>query len=226
MLLTTIPFSGFYCSDHGAELDRVIEYETEYLSELGASDDLCVKIADLIMSETDWQKVHLGYAKLYASAFADYFNKWLAENYRFKIKLEFESLESPQCYNYSTDRIFCTLSENDAKALHHFAIKYHKEALQQAVADRFTSYDGFISSYPNTLEAWPDDVTQWDCNQLGTLLACLWELAKDEQNLHEWELLENERGNGVIDDLIWSNLDDKAVQYIDAMRDTLEKKQA
>ena len=54
-------------------------------------------------------------------------------------------------------------------------------ALRHAIKERFTSRSGFISSYPNNLEAWNSDPLTWDHNELGTLLVAL--LSEDEN----WE---------------------------------------
>ena len=70
---TTIPFSGFYCSYHSDELDRVLEQMTE--------DDSCHQIPLVdgageslkLWEHINWSKVHLGYAKIYAENFCSWF---------------------------------------------------------------------------------------------------------------------------------------------------------
>lgn len=50
----------------------------------------------------------------------------------------------------------------------------------KAIKKRFTSYDGFISFYSNRIEDWLDKpLTEWDHNELGTLLYALWDSDDD-----------------------------------------------
>ena len=220
MQLTTIPFSGFYNSIHDSELDRVIEYETEYLSENGASNDLCIKIAELIYDQTDWQKAHKDYAHIYTGAWIDALNDYLKTEHKFTIKAEFESLQSPKFYNFETDRIFCTIEEKYVKALYAFAMKYHRDAFINLCEKRFTSYDGFISSYPADHNEWPRNLAEWDHNQVGILLELWGSIALVDAP--EWELMEDASCNGLIDACIWDNLDKQAIKYVDAMREKFE----
>jgi hypothetical protein len=152
-LSTSIPFSGFYNSFHDAELDSALEQT--FSDNIGEPRDALVQKAfDLV----DWRKAHTEYAKQYAECFAI--------EYGLKT-LKFEELSSPREYNFTTDRIFCEIALSEVKAIFKAV---DKEALKQALKDNFTSYDGFISYYSNDLEDWPEDLEEWDHNQVGILI--------------------------------------------------------
>lgn len=208
MQLTTIPFSGFYNSMHDDALTREIDYFIEKLANYDVPNDTLCRISNLFYCDVNWQKAHKGYAKEYAEAF----KTWIADFVELP-SLTFESLDSPKFYNYSTDRIFCAISESDAKKLYDYVIHNHASAFESLIADRFTSCDGFVSSYPNHLDDWPDLVKEWDHNQLGILFECL-AIAEDLQQV---ELMEDASGNGALSDLIWDNLPQKTVEYLNAI---------
>ena len=183
-LIINIPFSGFYETRWNDGLDGVEAYTVEALEEEHKTGN----IADLI-----WQCAN--YYKSYqhvADAFVDYFNDYIKEEYELDLDLKFESMTSPREYNYDTDRIFCYITPENVQKLFDAT---STPALRQAIAERFTSRSGFISSYPNRLEDWDADPTTWDHNQLGTLLVALLADAED----YEWEIWESMSDRNVFD---------------------------
>jgi hypothetical protein len=183
-LIINIPFSGFYETRWNDGLDGVEAYTVEALEEEHKTGN----IADLI-----WQCAN--YYKSYqhvADAFVDYFNDYIKEEYELDLDLKFESMTSPREYNYDTDRIFCYITPENVQKLFDAT---STPALRQAIAERFTSRSGFISSYPNRLEDWDADPTTWDHNQLGTLLVALLADAED----YEWEIWERMSDRNVFD---------------------------
>ena len=150
---TTLPFSGFYNSLHDSQLD--------YALETIFSNDRCdvyKSLMDKAFESIDWQSVHKHYSKDYVKAFANEFNL---------STLVFEDLDSPKYYNYATDRIFCKIELSEIQDIFN---RVDKIELNKHIKQRFTSCDGFISHYKNSLEAWPSDLAEWDHNQVGTLL--------------------------------------------------------
>jgi hypothetical protein len=84
------------------------------------------------------------YCEAYVNAFAE----------KFDLDLEFEQLESPKQYNYSTDRIFVSIPLRQINKIRKEVEKNKK--WPQYIKENFTSYDGFSSNYENdsTHEEW------------------------------------------------------------------------
>lgn len=150
---TTLPFSGFYHSSHSELLDSTLHYM--FADETGNTN---VELTDRAFSNVNWTKVHEEYAKIYAENFAGMFNLET---------LAFKDLVSPKYYNYETDRLFCEISLDEVASIYE---KVDKNRLRALIKEKFTSYDGYISFYPNDLHEWPYDLKDWDHNHIGTLL--------------------------------------------------------
>ena len=103
--------------------------------------------------------------------------------------LEFDSLDSPEYYNFSTDRIFAKISLENAQALLN---NVDKDRLKEVCKEHFTSYDGFISHYDTDWKQW-GEIQDWDHNQLGALLESFLDEDIEEQI---YEVL---RSNGYIE---------------------------
>lgn len=143
--IAQLPFTGFYETIHGDKIDCDIEY---YLNGESWPDDI----------EIDFKRFKNDYSIEYVNRFAsDYDIKGMT----------FESMQSPQFYNYSTDRIFINISEQTLKDI---IRRTCPDILKTVIKERFTSYDGFASFYPNNLKEWSEHVQDWDHNQLGALL--------------------------------------------------------
>ena len=163
-MLTTIPFQGFYESIFEQGLDNVEEYLLDPLAEEYQTTPKIV--AEALYYATDYRKAYIDVAK----AYVDEFNDYLKSEHNLDLDLVFESLDSPKEYNFATDRIFCTISEENVRKLRSAV---PDDELRIAIKSRFTSRSGFISSYPNDLDDWDPDVTAWDHNEIGTLLETL-----------------------------------------------------
>ena len=200
---TTIPFSGFYESDH----DSLLDSELEQLFSDQNGDPL--PSAGDSWEHIDWRKVHTAYANEYT----EQFNALLSDAVKFPVNLKLTELSSPRSYNFTTDRIFCTVSQRAVKALYKLA---DKAALNTLIADKFTSYDGFMSYYENTLAAWPSNPLGWDANQIGTLIESVFFQFFDRSD--SWEIMEGARGNGVIDSLLYDALDAEGRAILEAER--------
>ena len=155
-LEATIPFQGFYESIHGINIDEAIESFFQ-------DDEGNYHIPDNFWEKVDYKKIHLAYSKLYTESFFEHLKN------EFDLELnsyEFSAAESPRFYNYETDRIFVSISLEDAEKILNIV---DKNELNDLIKERFTSHDGFISHYPNSLSEWPESVSEWDLNQIGTL---------------------------------------------------------
>ena len=181
-MLTTIPFAGFYGSKYSGELDHVQERFVEYEVEKnpGLNPD--------IPNEALWHCADYGKAYDHiARAYVDHFNQYLIDEYELDLDLRFESMTSPRAYNFETNRIFCEISEENVRKLRGAV---SDPALRQAIKERFTSCDGFISSYDNDLDDWNPDPLTWDHNELGTLLVALLDDAEDWDR-KIWEIMQD-----------------------------------
>lgn len=173
-LLVRIPFDGFYESLWSSELDReeeqAAEWEAERQGEDGIPRELRLEASDfasIFFDVTDYGKRDAATAKTVCDAFSH----WADEAAGFKLGLTFESMTSPKYYNFETDRLFAHMPVKTAKRLFALSKKEKHEALKALIAQRFTSRSGFHSHYDNELSEWlSKPVTEWDHNELGTLL--------------------------------------------------------
>lgn len=81
--------------------------------------------------------------------------------------VEFESLQSPKYYNFSTDSINCKITF-DTELLTKY-INDNLEAFTEYIKDRYTSRSGFISSYSNNVNDWLD-VNEYGEHEAGAVL--------------------------------------------------------
>lgn len=191
---TTIPFSGFYNSVHDSALDDTLE---QMFSDRDTGCHINEGLFYAAMDKINWRAVHKEYAREYCANFAS----WL------ELDLEFDELDSPREYNFTTDRIFCRISEDSLRRAYD---RVNTPPLRELVRQRFTSRDGFISFYEPDLDNWPSDVTEWDCNQIGTLLMALADQECSNSDgfecWDEYDLMEYDRCNGDIDDMVYKNM--------------------
>ena len=185
--IINIPFAGFYGSKYSGELDHVQERFVEYEVEKnpGLNPD--------IPNEALWHCADYGKAYDHiARAYVDQFNQYILDEYELDLDLKFESMQSPKFYNFETDRIFCEISEENVRKLREAV---SDPALRHAIRERFTSRSGFISSYPNHLNAWNPNPLLWDHNELGTLLVAL----LDDDEGWDWKIWERMQDRNVFD---------------------------
>lgn len=205
-MLTTIPFSGFYCSLHDGALDSAIE---SIFSD--DSGDVRPEIMRHVFDATEWRMVHNAYAAEYAAAFAAEFN----------LPLQFESMKSPREYNFSTDVIQCTIGAEEAYRL--FAA-CDKTLLAEIARDTFTSRAGFMSFYDPDFTEWGDVLT-WDHNQLGALIRA--HVAEQNPDFDVWvelELMESVQCNGRLENCIFESNPQK-LNRLSRINDYLNKRE-
>lgn len=205
---TTIPFSGFYESVHNLALDDALNsmFGTR---EAGNPVEAFVARANDAM---DWKAVHTEYAREYSEAFAS-----LVE-----LDLKFEALESPREYNFTTDRIFCKITEYSL--LKAYAI-VDKAVLADVAKQRHTSHSGFSSFYDPGIETW-GEVLEWDLNQIGTLMQALAEDVRGEfDGWAEYDLMEYAQCNGLLDNILYTNCDaaNRLCKIFDYLEDRKER---
>ena len=118
----SLNFGGFYHSEHSENIDS---QEESY---------------GYNWEEIDYKKTHLNYCN-------SYLNKLSAE---LEINLKFIQLDSPREYNFTTDKILCSISENDFNNLlntYDFGILGNTKELFNYIEEHSKSRDGFRSFY-------------------------------------------------------------------------------
>jgi len=186
---TTIPFSGFYDSIHSSEIESRLELECS-----DDSGEINPELLEQVHNLVDWKKIHTEYARLYVESL-----EALLE-----LELEFSEVVSPREYNFETDRVFCSIP---AQSVSRMLLAVDLSGLDKLIAEKFTSYSGFISRYPNSLSAWmTTPISRWDHNQVGTLLEYYWmteEGLTEISQMDEYYLVEDLHDH--IRDLFWEN---------------------
>lgn len=179
-LSIVLPFWGFYETVHVRQIDEVMERDAEYFASrdndtypeaVGMDErDLC----EIMDKMADWKKAREIYAQKYVDAFAGY----VKQETGFDLSLTFESLDSPRQYNYGTDRIFARIPVSVVEAMR-AAVTLGK--LAEVITDRHESRPGFCSFYSANIEEWvKKPVTEWDHNELSTLLIAWMRQEMDE----------------------------------------------
>lgn len=202
MLLTTIPFSGFYHSVWSDAVDQQEESHAEYeaderQAEEGIPAELRLdqqELQSILFDVTTYRDAYRQIAEAYAEAFDEWAGEQLEMTRKAKrnrydydtgktrvetydadsIGLQFESMDSPREYNFTTDRIFCHIPLKTVRALFKISKAENHERLKAAIYERHTSRSGFISFYGNDLESWlKKPLQEWDHNEIATLLNAL-----------------------------------------------------
>jgi len=154
MLITVIPFTGFYETIHN---ERVFDYdyEAELLREYTNNNDFIEEFLSEVHMRADFVKAREAYAR-------DYCKEFQSET---GIAIDFESLTSPREYNFATDKIYAHIELSELQRHYN---EVDKAKLAQAFKERFTSRSGFHSFYDNQPPSKP--LVEWDHNELETLL--------------------------------------------------------
>ena len=107
--------------------------------------------------EIDWNKTNENVSKFYLNYFKDELKDFFNEIGI--INLDFVKVDSLKYYNYSTDKLVCNI-EIDKGIFVHELRKYNFDNWEQFLKDNFTSYDGFISFYPNNPSEWTELINE------------------------------------------------------------------
>ena len=126
-------FGGFYHSEHSENIDYRVE---QRIMDFNEFEPKCI---DIDCDYIDYKKTHINYCE-------EYLNRLNSE---LEIDLTFIELNSPREYNFTTDKIFCSISENDFKVL---LSTYDTEELFNYIEEHSKSRDGFSSFYSGYAE--------------------------------------------------------------------------
>jgi hypothetical protein len=180
MILTTIPFSGFYNSIHNDNIDQAenqlfTDYDTGTINNDGLQNHFYMKC--------NYSQVFKKYAAAYAEQFAN----------DFKIpSLKFVEIDSPREYNFSTDQIVCSISRADLRAIYK---SVDKQKLADHIETECTSRSGFHSFYDPDIKTW-GYVDKWEIPQIKLLLDVYCSAEYRDFSDYELYCMDDHPGNG------------------------------
>lgn len=138
-------FEGFYNSY--LDLSENIE----------VGDDESYSMTEEQFDEIDWKATNNNVSKFYLEYIKDELKDFFNEIGI--INLYFVKVDSPKYYNYSSDKLVCNIEINKDIFVHELR-KYNFDNWEQFLKDNFTSYDGFISFYPNDPNEWTELIAE------------------------------------------------------------------
>lgn len=187
--LTVVPYAGNYESVHNMALEGALEQMfSDHATGCHVNEDLQAYAYDAM----NWHNVFIDYAKDYM----ENFGLWLG------LDLTFVEVNSPRYYNFDSDLLMTTISEESL--LKAYATT-PKATLDAVAKERHTSRDGFISFFNPDVSAW-GPVTEWEAQQICTLLTALAIDTRGEfGSWEEYELMEDSISNGVLDDMLYKH---------------------
>jgi len=151
-----IPFDGFYYSQADHIIENHIDSEIYYFE-----NEHDKKI---VLQWDDFSVNRIEFAKSYVDSYEQY----VLNEHDIELKLQFDELTSPKFYNYTTDKIFCHVSDEVLSMLHERFIELSNA--QDIIDDTFKSRDGFASFYDEFCHEWKDKpLSEWDENELSVL---------------------------------------------------------
>ena len=215
-LESTIPFDGFYESFISADIDHQIGQQIEWDTDIYDLNEDEQQILEDNYLDINRSYFYNQIAEDYTNFYIDALNERLKG---FTLNAKFNLLTSPREYNFETDRIFIEIEENHAIDFIKYIIKNYKKELEKKIQDRFTSRDGFISYYKNSLDLWPKDYSEWDHNQIGTCFE-LFDLEEEDINYSLRDYL-----NETIMDNLGNTLGKDGIDLLDKKQKEKDKKE-
>ena len=215
-LESTIPFDGFYESFISADIDHQIGQQIEWDTDIYDLNEDEQQILEDNYLDINRSSFYNEIAEHFTDLYIDALNKELDG---FTLRATYKCFTSPREYNFSTDRIFIEIEENHAIDFIKYIIKNYKKELEKKIQDRFTSRDGFISYYKNSLDLWPKDYSEWDHNQIGTCFE-LFDLKEEDINYSLRDYL-----NETIMDNLGNTLGKDGIDLLDKKQKEKDKKE-
>ena len=208
-LETAIPFCGFYHSTYDFEIDHAIERDCEYFADEWGTD--AAKIADAAFSHTDCSDAHKAIAELHCATWLNRFSEETGIDLYQGFK--FLGMTSPKYYNFETDRVFVKIPLSGVQQCFDACKADGFKELNRVIIERFTSCDGFISHYSNSLDDWlSKPLSDFDHNELETLLIATLAISTDVCDFAsevEMQVLEEGVSNGLFDCVDWAKVEEE-----------------
>ena len=214
-LESTIPFDGFYESFISADIDHQIGQQIEWDSDMYDLNEDEQQVLDDSYLSVNRSSFYNQIAEHYTDLYIDALNERLKG---FTLNAKFNLLTSPREYNFETDRIFIDIERDHAIDFIKYIIKNYKKELEEKIKQRFTTRDGFISFYKNSIDLWPKDYSEWDCNMIGTCFE-LFDLEEEDINYSLREYLSE-----TIMDNLGNTLGQEGIDLLDKKQKEKDKK--
>lgn len=168
-------FKGFYGTvydmDNMLNKDIVIEDLTREFTNEEKENEFYIGL--LSKYYNDEKVVHIDYANYMANVghlICEYLNDVLYMIFD-EVSIKYVCVNSPKYYNYSNDKIEVELKcdeENLIKELKAY-INKHRESFKAYLKANFTSCDGFISFYSNSIVEWLNK-SEYDSVEIGSMI--------------------------------------------------------
>lgn len=200
-----IPFPGFYHSIYSEMIDHEESSYAEHHCDDSDGDESqwpeALRIdagdyAQFLFEVTHYDIAYRAIARDYVDAFSYQAGEalgiespesvrvydWQAGKYKRErrnvnsLRLTWGAMESPREYNFTTDRLFANVPVSVVRKLWAISKADSHETLTRVASDRHSSRSGFISFYASNWRDW-GPVSDWDHNQLETLLRAACELS-------------------------------------------------
>lgn len=205
--IINIPFCGFYCSWYDSELDSIIQRECEYQEEYNGIPTHEYSAA--LYRFADFGQAYKEIARKYVDRFNDFLCEELSIDQGFS--LEFEKLESPKEYNFSTDRIFAFIPEDKVNELFD---NVNQCDLASVIKDHFTPRSGFIPFYSCDVLEWLEKpLVDWDYNELSMLLHGLLKQVDDDWEFRIYERMLEDCQRAFDNCVDWAKVDEAVAEW-------------
>ena len=168
-------FSGFYESIWSDQDDWMNE-EFERINEMRSEKGL--KPVEFDEIEWDWD----GFYRDISVGMCDAVSWFIESECGLTNTITFQEIRSPREYNFCSDSINCTIRFSPIQFYR--LISKYKERIDKLIEERYTSRDGFISFYANSLQGWRDD---YKCGylDLGHAIGALLEFMLEIEGIKE-----------------------------------------
>lgn len=170
-------FPGFYETMFGYD-NFVGDLDWTLFNDPGTVDkDVLQEVIELAFDNTDYRE----FEKDVSKACTDFIESICQETFPDIIKsITFEEVSSPREYNFTNDSINVKMSVDFDLLLKTF-ISYKGAA--EFLKDRYTSYDGFMSSYPNNMADWIENAFEDQNHTTASMLEFLIYAENDSDSL-------------------------------------------
>lgn len=153
-------FSGFYCGYFESHVDYLAEMEYEYYKENYCND---LDFDDL---DFDYQSFYNDCAECMVFEVRDEL-----VSLGFVSDIDYQRINSPKYYNFANDSIYVEvkLKDNNITNIMNY-LNENTEEFSEYLKSKYTSCDGFISSYSNEVEDWLTPISLEHTHKLGSIL--------------------------------------------------------
>lgn len=206
-------FWGFYCSPYVENSDMEYLFFNDYDSLNDKTKELYREFVDRKMDysfDSDFiETVCKRYVASFDDAIRNIIPAWNTS--------EFELVQMPKYYNFSSDRCFakCLITDDVVEQIQKY-LDDNKEKWESYIKRRFTSYDGYFSNYSNNINDWQMPIRNMDYNELGAVLQfILRNEDEDSENQININTIEELSGHGEDYDFYITNKNQAALnEYI------------